>query len=96
MNVCTYIYIYTLFENPRVNKPDALLQGSGNFRVGAFSATFSSPHTFDIPPYDGPIRLAFTNPPAMSIMPDTYIKVGFSAFWNSGRSNVDCHFSDEK
>ena len=41
------------YKNPRQSRPKALLEGSGNFREGAFSATFSSPHTFCTPPYHG-------------------------------------------
>ena len=41
-------------KNPRQSRPEALLEGSKKFRESAFSATFSSPHTFCTPPYHGP------------------------------------------
>ena len=40
-----------LYKNPRQSRPEALLEGSKNFRESAFSGTFSSPHTFCTPPY---------------------------------------------
>ena len=43
-----------LYKNPRQSRPEALLEGSKNFRESAFSGTFSSPHTFCTPPYHGP------------------------------------------
>ena len=43
-----------LYKNPRQSRPEALLEGSKNFRGSAFSGTFSSPHTFCTPPYHGP------------------------------------------
>ena len=43
-----------LYQNPRLSRPEALLEGSRVFREGAFSGTFSSPHTFCTPPYHGP------------------------------------------
>ena len=44
-----------LYKNPRQSRPEALLELSKNFREGAFSGTFSTPHTFCTPPYHGPI-----------------------------------------
>ena len=46
--------LFFLYKNPRQGRPEALLEGSKNFREGAFSGTFSSPHTFCTPPYHGP------------------------------------------
>ena len=43
-----------LYKNLRQSRPEALLEGSKNFRESAFSGTFSSPHTFCTPPYHGP------------------------------------------
>ena len=47
--------LFLLYKNPRQSRPEALLEGSKNFRESAFSGTFSSPHTFCTPPYHGPI-----------------------------------------
>ena len=47
--------LFFLYKNPRQSRPEALLEGSKNFRESAFSGTFSSPHTFCTPPYHGPI-----------------------------------------
>ena len=41
-------------KNPRQSRPEALLEGSKNFRESAFSGTFSSPHTFCNPPISRP------------------------------------------
>ena len=38
-----------LYKSPRQSRPEALLEGSNNFRESAFSGTFSSPHTFCTP-----------------------------------------------
>ena len=38
-----------LYKNPRQSRPEALLEGSKNFRESAFSGTFSPPHTFCTP-----------------------------------------------
>ena len=46
--------LFFLYKNPRQSRPEALLEGSKNFRESAFSGTFSSPHTFCTPPYHGP------------------------------------------
>ena len=46
--------LFFLYKNPRQSRPEALLEGSKNFRERAFSGTFSSPHTFCTPPYHGP------------------------------------------
>ena len=46
--------LFFLYKNPRQSGPEALLEGSKNFRESAFSGTFSSPHTFCTPPYHGP------------------------------------------
>ena len=35
-----------LYKNPRLSRPKALLEGSRLLREGAFSGTFSSPHTY--------------------------------------------------
>ena len=45
--------LFFLYKNPRQSRPEALLEGSKNFRESAFSGTFSSPHTFCTPPYHG-------------------------------------------
>ena len=47
--------LFFLYRNPRQSRPEALLEGSKNFRESAFSGTFSTPHTFCTPPYHGPI-----------------------------------------
>ena len=47
--------LFFLYKIPRQSRPEALLEGSKNFRESAFSGTFSSPHTFCTPPYHGPI-----------------------------------------
>ena len=47
-----------MYKNPRQSRPEALLEGSKNFRESAFSGTFSSPHTFCTPPYHGPKYLS--------------------------------------
>ena len=46
-----YVFSALLFlhKNPRQNRPEALLEGSKNFRESAFSGTFSSPHAFCTP-----------------------------------------------
>ena len=49
-----------LYKNPRLSRPEALLEGSRIFHEGALSGTFSSPHTFCTPPYHGPIVEGFT------------------------------------
>ena len=49
--------LFFLYKNPRQSRPEALLEGSKNFRASAFSGTFSSPHTFCTPPYHGPIKV---------------------------------------
>ena len=36
--------LFSLYKNPRQSRPEALLEGSKNFRESAFSGTFSSPH----------------------------------------------------
>ena len=41
--------LFFLYKNPRQSRPEALLEGSKNFRESAFSGTFSSPHTFCTP-----------------------------------------------
>ena len=42
-------------KNPRLSRPEALLEGSRIFREGAFSDTFSlPPYVFAPPPYHGP------------------------------------------
>ena len=46
--------LFFLQKNPRQSRPEALLEGSKNFRESAFFGTFSSPHTFCTPPYHGP------------------------------------------
>ena len=46
--------LFFLYRTPRQSRPEALLEGSKNFRESAFSGTFSSPHTFCTPPYHGP------------------------------------------
>ena len=46
--------LFFLYKNPRQRRPEALLEGSKNFRESMFSGTFSSPHTFCTPPYHGP------------------------------------------
>ena len=48
------VALFFLYKNPRLSRPEALLEGSRIFREGAFSGTFSSPHTFCTPPYHGP------------------------------------------
>ena len=40
--------LFFLYRNPRQSRPEALLEGSKNFRESAFSATFSSPRTFSM------------------------------------------------
>ena len=50
--------LFFLYKNPRQSRPEALLEGSKNFRESAFSGTFSPPHTFCTPPYHRPIILA--------------------------------------
>ena len=47
--------LFFLYKNPQQSRPEALLEGSKNFRESAFSGTVSSPHTFSTPPYHGPI-----------------------------------------
>ena len=46
--------LFFLYKNARQSRPEALLEGSKNFRESAFSGTFSSPHTFCTPPYHRP------------------------------------------
>ena len=46
--------LFFLYKNPRQSRPEALLEGSKTFRESAFSATFSSPHTFCPPPISRP------------------------------------------
>ena len=41
--------LFFLYKNPRQSRPEALLEGSKNFRESTFSGTFSSPHTFCTP-----------------------------------------------
>ena len=48
--------LFFLHRNPRQSRPEALLEGSKNFRESAFSGTFSTPHTFCTPPYHGPSK----------------------------------------
>ena len=48
--------LFFLYRNPRQSRPEALLEGSKNFRESVFSGTFSTPHTFCTPPYHGPIH----------------------------------------
>ena len=43
--------LFFLYKNPRQSSPEALLEGSNNFRESAFSGAFSSPHTFAPPPW---------------------------------------------
>ena len=51
---------FPVSQNPRQSRPEALLEGSKNFRESAFSGTFSSPHTFCTPPpYHGPTAAQF-------------------------------------
>ena len=45
--------LVALYKNPRQSRPEALLEGSENFRESVFSGTFSSPHTF-APPISQP------------------------------------------
>ena len=45
---------FSCARNPRQSRPEALLEGSQNFRESVFSGTFFSPHTFCTPPYHGP------------------------------------------
>ena len=49
--------LFFLYKNPRLSRPEALLEGSKNLRESAFSGTFSSPHAVcpPPPPYHGPI-----------------------------------------
>ena len=55
--------LFFLYKNPRQSRPEALLEGSKNFRESAFSGTFSAPHTFCTPPCHGPrISGTFRNP----------------------------------
>ena len=42
--------LFFLYKTPRQSRPEALLEGSKNFRESAFSGTLSSPHTFCTPP----------------------------------------------
>ena len=51
--------VFFLYKTPRQSRPEALLEGSKNFRESAFSGTFSSPHTFCTPPYHGPSVVYF-------------------------------------
>ena len=46
--------LFFLYKNPRQRRPEALLEGSKNFRESAFSGTFSSPHTVLHPPISRP------------------------------------------
>ena len=46
--------LFFLYKNPRQSRPEALLEGSKNFRESAFSGTFPPPHTFCTPPYHSP------------------------------------------
>ena len=46
--------VFFLYKNPRKSRPEALLEGSKNFRESVFSGTLSSAHTFCTPPYHGP------------------------------------------
>ena len=46
--------LFFLHKNPRQSRPEALLEGSKNFRESAFSGMFSSPHTFCTPPISRP------------------------------------------
>ena len=48
--------LFFLYKDPRQSRPEALLEGSKNFRESAFSGTFSSPHTFCTPPISRPKR----------------------------------------
>ena len=41
--------LFFLYKNPRQSRPEALLEGSKNFRESAFSGTFSSPIRFAPP-----------------------------------------------
>ena len=41
--------VFFIYRNPRQSRPEALLEGSKNFRESAFSGTFSTPHTFCTP-----------------------------------------------
>ena len=41
--------LFFLHKNPRQSRPEALLEGSKNFRESAFSGTLSSPHAFCTP-----------------------------------------------
>ena len=45
---------FFLYKNPRQSRPEALLEGSKNFRKSAFSGTFSSPPYVLRPPYHSP------------------------------------------
>ena len=42
--------LFFLYKNPRESRPEALLDGSKNFRERALSGTFSSPIRFTAPP----------------------------------------------
>ena len=46
--------VFPVQKSTRQSRPEALLEGSKNFRESVFSGTFSSPHTFCTPPYHGP------------------------------------------
>ena len=49
------VALFFLYKNPRLSRPEALLEGSRISREGTFSGTFSSPpHMFCTPPYHGP------------------------------------------
>ena len=46
--------LFFLYKNPRQSRPEALLEGSKNFRESAFSGTFSSPPYVLHPPISRP------------------------------------------
>ena len=41
--------LFFLYKDPQQSRPEALLEGSKNFRESTFSGSFSSPHTFCTP-----------------------------------------------
>ena len=59
--------LFFLFKIARQSRPEALLEGSKNFRESAFSGTFSSPHTFLHPPISRPNNLRCIADPQKSL-----------------------------
>ena len=53
--------LFFLYNNPRQSRPDALLEGSKNFRESAFSGTFSSPHAFCTPHITAQLTVFWTD-----------------------------------